>query len=104
MSQMIECPQCGRGFAVPPDPCPVCGAQTSSPRDGAREPAETVVQYRLNRLASAGGVAIAGLMAGAVSSLLGRPGLGGILLLVGLAWATVLLLWTPQRSLTPGSD
>lgn len=90
MTEMIECPQCRNTFVVPPGRCPDCGAEVT----GSGQPTgrDVVVQYRLNHLAAAGGVALAGFVAGSVTWFLGRQGFGVALFLVALVWAGLLLL------------
>jgi len=51
-----------------------------------------VVQYRLNRLGAAGGIALAGLVTGAASWFIGRQELGVGLFLLALVVAGLLLL------------
>jgi len=90
VTEMIECPQCRNTFVVPPGRCPDCGAEVTA-SDGP-EAEDVVVQYRLNHLAAAGGVALAGFVAGAVTWFLGRQGFGVALFLLGLVWAGLLLV------------
>lgn len=74
MTEMTACPACGT-FVVPPGSCPDCGESVvESSRAGAG--GDTVVQYRLNRLASASGIVIAGAVAGIASLVLGRGAVG----------------------------
>lgn len=90
MTEMTECPSCGT-FVVPPARCPDCGAQVSTP-GGTPSGPDTVVQYRLNHLASASGIAMAALVVGSVTTLMGRASLGIGLVLLGLVWAAILLI------------
>lgn len=90
MTEMTECPSCGT-FVVPPGRCPDCGAEVGAP-DGQASGSDTVVQYRLNHLASASGIALAALVVGSVTVLTGRASLGIGLVILGLAWAAIVLI------------
>jgi hypothetical protein len=93
MTSLIQCPACQRGFLVPPDPCPVCGAsppaEVAPPESGARD---VVVSSRLNQTAQVGGVMLAGLLTGALSWFLVSREMGAFLLLLALL-VSAALLW-----------
>ena len=91
MTEMIQCPQCRNTFVVPPGQCPDCGAEVRSPTGGTAGQ-DTVVQYRLNRLASAGGITLAAFLSGSVTWFLGRQAFGVGIFLVGLMVAAILLV------------
>ncbi|MCA9737539.1 MAG: hypothetical protein R3E98_13950 [Gemmatimonadota bacterium] len=90
MTEMRACPRCTDVFVVPPAPCPNCGTRID-PTPGASDGA-VVVQYRLNRLGAATGVALAGAVSGVVTWALGLPAFALVLLLAGLALGAALLL------------
>jgi uncharacterized OB-fold protein len=90
VTEMIECPSCGT-FVVPPGRCPDCGAEVAMPNATSDGP-DTVVQYRLNHLASASGIALGALVVGSITTLVGPASLGVGLILLGLAWAAILLI------------
>lgn len=79
-----------------PDRCPDCGTEIEGDRPDRSPQREEepviVVQYRLNRLGAAGGIALAGLVTGAASWFIGRQELGVGLFLLALVVAGLLLL------------
>lgn len=89
MTNMQECPHCARAFVVVPGPCPSCGEHVE--QGSAPVGQDRVVQYRLNRLAQAGGFALAGLISGGVAWFATAPALGVGLLVAGLAAAVFVL-------------
>lgn len=101
MTDLIQCAVCRRGFLVPPDPCPECGAPApdaaaagSDPGSGSgpRRERDIIVSSRLNQTAQVGGVLIAGLLTGILSWFLVSREMGvGMLLLALLVSAA--LLW-----------
>ncbi|CAN5722428.1 hypothetical protein BH23GEM11_BH23GEM11_14610 [soil metagenome] len=93
MTDLIQCPACQRGFLVPPDSCPVCGAPAPA-RQAAAEGRErdVVVSSRLNQTAQVGGVMIAGLLTGIVSWFLFSSEMGVAMLLLALL-VSAGLLW-----------
>lgn len=90
MTEMTACAACGT-FVVPPATCPDCGEHVpeSTPGDAGHD---TVVHYRLNRLASASGIVMAGAVAGIASLVLGRGALGAALFALSLVIGGVQLL------------
>jgi len=93
MTDLIQCAVCRRGFLVPPDPCPECGAPAPAPAapDTGRK-RDLIVSSRLNQTAQVGGVLLAGLVTGMLSWFLVSREMGvGMLLLALLASAA--LLW-----------
>jgi|GEM_PF-2874339 len=97
MTDLIQCAVCRRGFLVPPDPCPECGAPAPGPASpgsgsGSGPERDIIVSSRLNQTAQVGGVLLAGLVTGALSWFLVSRDMGvGILLLALLVSAA--LLW-----------
>ena len=101
MTDLIQCAVCRRGFLVPPDPCPECGAPAPGPASpgsgsgsgsGSGRERDIIVSSRLNQTAQVGGVLLAGLVTGALSWFLVSRDMGvGILLLALLVSAA--LLW-----------
>ncbi len=93
MTNLIQCPACQRGFLVPPDACPVCGAPAPA---GVPEASgsDIVVSSRLNRTAQLGGVMIAGLVAASLSWFLVSPEMGALTLLLALL-VSAAILWKP---------
>jgi len=92
MTDLIQCEACQRGFLVPPDSCPVCGAP--APRStGAAEGRnrDVVVSSRLNQTAQVGGVMLAGLLTGIVSWFLFSREMGVAMLLLALLISAGLL-------------
>lgn len=77
---------------VAPAECPDCGTRVPGSNSRREKEEARVSTYRLNRLAKAGGVALAGLATGAGSWFLGRPILGVGLFLLALVVAGALML------------
>jgi hypothetical protein len=90
MTNLMQCPACQRGFLVPPDPCPVCGAPApvGVPDSSA---GDQVVSSRLNRTAQLGGVMIAGILAATLSWFLVSRETGALTLLLALLISAALL-------------
>ncbi|TVP47891.1 MAG: hypothetical protein EA350_04165 [Gemmatimonadales bacterium] len=92
MTDLIQCSACQRGFLVPPDSCPVCGAPSPAFTGAAESRGQdVVVSSRLNQTAQVGGIMIAGLLTGIVSWFLFSREMGVAMLLLALLVSAVLL-------------